>query len=98
LRIGEMERVRGFRSKDYGGPTYLAGPKQGLGSKETYKHQQDALGNSFNVTVAKHILWNILGAAGLAIGEPTPQTLATASGPTTWCHPSSTTSRSGPTP
>eukprot|EP00972_Heterocapsa_arctica_P074383 10976637-Heterocapsa_arctica.AAC.1 len=55
MRIGEMERTMGFRSEKDDGPTYLAGPRQGLGRAEITRRQRDALGNSFNVKVVKRI-------------------------------------------
>eukprot|EP00972_Heterocapsa_arctica_P109804 16166912-Heterocapsa_arctica.AAC.1 len=60
MRINEMERAMGFRGEKDEGPTYLAGPKQGMGMREPTGRQRDALGNSFNVTVVKRILWNVL--------------------------------------
>jgi site-specific DNA-cytosine methylase len=81
MRIDELERVMGFQSEDHEGPSYLAGPKQGLSQRELYRRQRDALGNAFNVHVVRRILWNILVVAGLAIGESTPQSLATSAWP-----------------
>eukprot|EP00972_Heterocapsa_arctica_P064072 9453183-Heterocapsa_arctica.AAC.1 len=81
MRIAEMERVMGFRDEADDGPTYLAGPKQGLGGAEITRRQRDALGNAFNIRVVKRILWNILVVAGLAIGDSTPPTLATCQWP-----------------